>query len=322
MDISRFASFIKIVDLGSLSRAAEQLGVTQPSLSQQIAALEADLGAQLLLRGRQGVSATVAGRILYRHAQMILRQLDNAKSAVQATGVAVAGHVSVGIPRSISTMTTVPLLVEIRRRYPDVSVRVTDNAVTQLAELLLNGRLDMAILPTALQKGPIIYRALLVEGYFLVESDDRDGEPGETVTMAAVSRLPLIATSCASPERDLVEEGFAAAGLTPNIVLECDSLQETLAIVANGGVATLLPWASVRRFPGLLRQRRIVEDELLCESGLCISDSLSLSPAATQIYDLVADVIRDELSTGRWLGASPVRGPAASGGSAKDSEEA
>jgi LysR family nitrogen assimilation transcriptional regulator len=312
MDISRFASFIKIVDLGSLSRAAEQLGVAQPGLSQQIAALEADLGAQLLLRGRQGVTPTVAGRILYRHAQMILRQLDNAKSAVQATGATVAGHVSVGMPRSVSTMTTVQLLVEIRRRYPDVSVRVTDNAVTQLAELLMNGRLDMAILPTALQTGQFIHRPLIVEGYYLVESDDGEGDQQATVTMAEVSRLPLMTTSRAHPVRKLVDDSFAAVGLTPNITLECDSLQETLAIVANGGIATLLPWASARRFPGLLKQRRVVENELLWESGLCISDSLPLSRAATQIYDLVAEVISGELASGGWPGAFPAHVPATS----------
>jgi LysR family nitrogen assimilation transcriptional regulator len=308
MDISRFASFIKIVDAGSLSRAAEQLGVTQPGLSQQIAALEADLGAQLLLRGRQGVSATVAGRILYRHAQIIVRQLDDAKSAVQATGSEVAGHVSVGMPRSISTMATVPVLVEVRRRYPDVSVRVTENTGTQLAELVMSGRLDMAILPTALHGGLFIHRPLIVEGFFLVEGDDGESDAEETVTMAEVSRIPLMVTSRSHPVRQLIDESFAAAGLVPNVTLECDTLQETLATVAHGGVATLLPWASARRFEGSLKRRRVVENELLWASGLCVSDSLPLSLAAASVYEVIAEVVNAELAAGGWPGAFPAQG--------------
>jgi LysR family nitrogen assimilation transcriptional regulator len=314
MDISRFASFIKIVDLGSLSRAAEQLGVTQPGLSQQIAALEADLGAQLLLRGRQGVSATVAGRVLYRHAQMILRQLDDAKTAVQATGSHVAGHVSVGMPRSISTMTTVPLLVELRRRYPDVSMQVTENAGAQLAELLTNGRLDIAVLPMALEGGQFNRTPLILESYFLVERDDGEGYSQATVTMAEVSRIPLIITSRSHPVRKFVDESFAASGLVPNVALECDSLQETLAIVANGRVATLLPWASAKRFAGLLKRRRVVENELLWESGLCVSDSLTLSRAVTHVCRLIAEVVNGELAAGGWPGAFPAPGATANGG--------
>jgi LysR family nitrogen assimilation transcriptional regulator len=178
----------------------------------------------------------------------------------------------------------------------------------------MNGRLDMAILPKALQNGPFIHRPLIVEGYFLVESDEGEGDDLQsTVTMAEVSRMPLMTTSSSHPVRKLVDESFAAVGLKPNIALECDSLQETLAIVANGGVATLLPWASVRRFPGLLKRRRLVENELLWESALCISDSLPLSRAATQIYDLVAEVINGELAAGAWPGAFPAQGPFASG---------
>ncbi len=305
MDISRFASFIKIVDAGSLSRAAEEIGVTQPGLSQQIAALEADLGAQLLVRGRQGVSATVAGRILYRHAQIILRQLDDAKAAVQTTGSDLSGHVSIGMPRSISTMATVPLLGEVRRRYPDGSVRITEGSGAQLAELVMSGRLDMAVLPTAFCTDLFIHRPLIVECFYLVESDAGQDDAAATVTMAEVGAVPLIVTSRTHPMRQFINESFAAAGLAPKVAMEFDTLHETLATVALGGVGTLLPWASARRFEGSpLKRRRVVENELPWASGLCIADSLPLSRAATLIYDLIAEVVNAEVSAGDWPGAS------------------
>ncbi|WP_222272565.1 LysR family transcriptional regulator, partial [Rhizobium leguminosarum] len=75
MDIRRLKSFIVIVDSGSITRAADLLHIAQPALSQQLAALEEHFGHKLLIRSQQGVSMTDAGHAVYRHAQIILRQM-------------------------------------------------------------------------------------------------------------------------------------------------------------------------------------------------------------------------------------------------------
>ena len=78
METRRLATFVRIVDVGSLTRAADVLHIAQPALSQQINALEADLGQRLLIRSKLGVEPTEAGAALYRHAQVILKQVDDA----------------------------------------------------------------------------------------------------------------------------------------------------------------------------------------------------------------------------------------------------
>ena len=85
MNIRRLQYFVKIVDIGSLTQAADVLHVAQPALSQQWATLEAEVRQQLLLRTTRGVTPTEAGKVLYRHAQLILRQCEQAKSEMSAS---------------------------------------------------------------------------------------------------------------------------------------------------------------------------------------------------------------------------------------------
>ena len=80
MNLRRLKYFVKIVDIGSLTQAAEVLHIAQPALSQQVATLEGEMDQQLLIRTKRGVTPTEAGKILYTHARTILRQCEQARS--------------------------------------------------------------------------------------------------------------------------------------------------------------------------------------------------------------------------------------------------
>src|ERR1700751_560730 len=97
VNLRRLQYFVKIVDIGSLTQAADILHVAQPALSQQLATLEGEVRQQLLLRTKRGVVPTEAGKILYRHAQLILRQWDQANADMKAAGQGLSGAVSVGL---------------------------------------------------------------------------------------------------------------------------------------------------------------------------------------------------------------------------------
>ncbi|MGQ7034738.1 LysR family transcriptional regulator [Escherichia coli] len=93
MNFRRLKYFVKIVDIGSLTQAAEVLHIAQPALSQQVATLEGELNQQLLIRTKRGVTPTDAGKILYTHARAILRQCEQAQLAVHNVGQALSGQV-------------------------------------------------------------------------------------------------------------------------------------------------------------------------------------------------------------------------------------
>ena len=139
MNLRRLKYFVKLVDIGSMTQAADVLHVAQPALSQQLATLEAELQQQLLIRTKRGVTPTEAGKVLYGHAQIILRQCEQAQLDINATGQALSGQVSVGLaPGTAASTLSLPLLRRVRERHPGILLYLNENFGTTLSELIMN----------------------------------------------------------------------------------------------------------------------------------------------------------------------------------------
>src|SRR5471032_138539 len=137
MNLRRLKYFVKIVDIGSLTQAAEVLHIAQPALSQQLATLEGELQQQLLIRTKRGVTPTEAGNILYMHAQTILRQCEQAHSAVNCAGQALSGQLSVGLALgSAAPNMAAQVLQAVREQHPRILLYINENFNSTLAELV------------------------------------------------------------------------------------------------------------------------------------------------------------------------------------------
>ena len=135
MNFRRLKYFVKIVDIGSLTQAAEVLHIAQPALSQQVATLEGELNQQLLIRTKRGVTPTDAGKILYTHARAILRQCEQAQLAVHNVGQALSGQVSIGFaPGTAASSITMPLLQAVRAEFPEIVIYLHENSGAVLNE--------------------------------------------------------------------------------------------------------------------------------------------------------------------------------------------
>lgn len=146
MNLRRLKYFVKIVDIGSLTQAAEVLHIAQPALSQQLATLEGELKQRLLIRTKRGVTPTEAGNILYMHATTILRQCEQARSAVNCAGQSLTGQVSVGLALgSVSSTLAMPLLQAVREQHPGILLYLNENSTSTLNTLVIEGRMDMAV---------------------------------------------------------------------------------------------------------------------------------------------------------------------------------
>ena len=147
MNFRRLQYFVKIVDVGSLTQAADILHVAQPALSQQLATLEAEVRQKLLVRTKRGVTPTEAGTVLYRHAHLILRQCEQARADMKSAGQGLSGAVSVGLaPGTAAADLAVPLLRTVRERHPGVVLYLNETYGTTLSELIMTGRMDLAVL--------------------------------------------------------------------------------------------------------------------------------------------------------------------------------
>ncbi|MGW1712259.1 nitrogen assimilation transcriptional regulator NAC [Streptomyces sp. NPDC002156] len=305
MDTRRLYSFIKIIDAGSITRAADILHIAQPALSQQLSALEAQFGQQLLIRSKRGVAPTEAGRALYRHAQLILRQVDLAHAAVGVSGRAPAGSVSVGLaPYSLGAALALPLLKSVRERYPDILLHINENFGGVISEAIMTGRMDMAFIYGAGPLRGVQFEPLRTEDLFLIgapggtapagESDgEGEGEGEGEVSLEELKDVPLLLPSRIHTIRQVVETAFQQASLEPKVVGEVESALTLVNAVDAGLGATVLPWSAAQAILDVrsLPVRRIVDPTIQVKLSLVTSDNQPLSEPALAVHDLFLELI-------------------------------
>jgi LysR family transcriptional regulator, nitrogen assimilation regulatory protein len=300
MDTRRLSAFVKIVDLGSLTRAADHLHVAQPALSQQVASLELHFGQRLLTRSKRGVLATEAGQALYRHAQIILRQLSQAQTDISQPTQSIAGAVSLGLaPYSAGSALALPLLQLVRERYPGIILHINENFGGVLSELVMTGKMDMALI---YQPGPIRgvkFEPMFEEELFLLSSRRPKGDRYTEVRLIALEGIPLLLPSRIHTIRKLVDSAFERAGIQLNLVAEIESAITLTSAVESGIGATILPWSSVAAIAESQRisagknlfVSRIVEPGLKVRVAICTPDHLTMSDAALAVHDIILELV-------------------------------
>ncbi|WP_048964524.1 nitrogen assimilation transcriptional regulator NAC [Klebsiella variicola] len=289
MNLRRLKYFVKIVDIGSLTQAAEVLHIAQPALSQQVATLEGEMDQQLLIRTKRGVTPTEAGKILYTHARTILRQCEQAQLAVNNVGQTLRGQVSIGLaPGTAASAITMPLLQTVRNELPEVMVYLQESSGTALNDKLLAGQLDMAVL---YERSPVAgSQPLLKEDLYLVGTRDC---PGQSVDLTAVAEMNLFLPRDYSAVRARVTEAFTLRRLSAKIIGEIESITTLTAAIASGMGATVLPESAARSLCGAANgwMARISTPSMSLSLSLNMSARGSLSPQAQAVKEILLSLV-------------------------------
>jgi LysR family nitrogen assimilation transcriptional regulator len=308
MDIRQLRYFLGIAQAGSISAAALRLRVAQPALSQQLARLEAELGTPLMLRGPRGVMLTAAGEALRDHAHVLLRDLERAREAVRAEAEGpVRGSVTIGLPTTVAMVLTLPLLLDLRQRHPEVALHLVESQSGHLLEWLRQGRLDVAVLfdtpgtPGERARG-LQAEALLVEELHFASPAGAAIGGGPDITLAAAAAHPVLLPGREHGFRRLLDNHAAQAGLSWQVVAEVDALPHLKRGVAAGLAHTVLPWAALREeiAGGTLAARRIVEPSLQRTATLALSAERPASRAHLAARSRIAALVRELVEKGEW----------------------
>lgn len=293
MNLRRLKYFIKIVDVGSLTQAADILHIAQPALSQQLATLEGEVNQQLLIRTKRGVTPTDAGKILYTHAQAILRQCDQAQSAIDGAGQTLSGHVSVGLaPGTAAQQLALPLMTEVQRLHPGIVLYFNENFGTTLSELIMNGRMDMAVIYDNRNIHGLRFIPLMKEDLCFV-CPHALGEPLREITLAAVARFDLFLPRIYNIMRKVVDDAFVQQGLTYRVKTEIESQTTLNAALAAGMGCTIMPESAARAMlkPADAWMAKIVEPDVQASLSFCISDHLPLSQPAEAVKAILLSLM-------------------------------
>lgn len=303
MNLRRLKYFIKIVDVGSLTQAADILHIAQPALSQQLATLEGEVNQQLLIRTKRGVTPTEAGKILYTHAQVILRQCDQAQSAIDGSGQQLAGEVSVGLaPGTAAQQLAIPLMEEVQRQYPGILLYFNENFGTTLSELIMNGRMDMAVIYGNREIHGLRFLPLMKEDLYFICPRSL-GEPRKTICLAEMVGYELFLPRIYNIMRKLLDEAFVQQNLAYRVKCEIESLTTLTCAISKGLGCTVLPESAARDMVSSADawMAKIIEPDVPASLSFCTSDHLPLSQPAEAVKTILLSLMAARTQDNRPL---------------------
>ncbi len=305
INLRKLRYFLAVVDRGSFSAAAVELGLSQPTLSQQVLALEGHLGQTLLLRTATGVSVTEAGRTFYRHARSLAAQIERAEAEVGSAGQPGVRLVSLGLATCGAAATlALPLLRRMRAEHPEICLRLNDNFAGTLSDFVMTGRIDLALAYTAPPLAGVNRSELFVE-QLVVAAPPAIKLPGrrqQAVPLQALRGLPFALPSPIHFLRGVVDRACTRAGFEPRVTAEIDSLPALLAAVSSGLGVTVLPRAALDPCPPGLTVHRLGPDPIEVTVSLCTSAQLPVTHAIGQVGEIVTALVQERLALQAWPG--------------------
>ena len=249
MQLSQLAYFVAVAEEGSFTRAAERVGVAQPSLSQQVKALETGLGAVLLHRARGRVGLTAAGETLLPVARRMLADAETARREIRELAALGRGRVRLGATPSLCTGLLPAVLADYRRRYPRVDIVVHEGGSRDLQEELIHGALDLALVIDArLDHDPELATVPLLTEELVVISRHEDPGPTRRARMGIeeLKDVPLVMFRAGYDLRETTLTACRAAGFEPTFAIEGGEMDAVLEFVHAGLGVAVVPSTVVR----------------------------------------------------------------------------
>ncbi|MFD5139337.1 LysR family transcriptional regulator [Streptomyces sp. NPDC058378] len=263
-DPTRLAALVAVSEAGSITRAAARLGYTAPALSQQLAKLEREAGAALLVRHHRGARLTAAGELLVGRARRVLDEMDQARHELAGLAGLSGGRLRVGTFVTAGIHLLPPVLTAFRRAHPDVELAVTDYEPPAGVTAVAAGDVDLALthayepaVPHPLPAG-LSVEPLLVEELVLVTAlGQMLSEGSGPLPVAELAGRPLISSAPDHPPRRGVERALADAGATPAVVCESPGYALVCALVSAGIGVAVVPEMVAAMSPAPLAVRRL-----------------------------------------------------------------
>ena len=303
MELRQLRYFVRVLELGSISRAALDLELVQSALSQQISRLESELSTRLLQRTSKGVVATEAGMAFFREAQLTLRHADQAVRAAQLSRL--TGAVSVGLAPTTAAVLGLPLIRAMRERYPDVRLHMVKGMSGHLTSMLNSRQLDLTILFDTQTARRWSVLPLVEEKLFLIQAKSENTPATSRTRMADLKDIPLILPTGTHGLRSALDAAFVRAKFKPQLAAEIDSLAMTMDAVEAGLGSTVQPWAALAGLPNAAKRfswAEITDTQVRRINAICSLSDDELSPAALAARVVLADCARELVTSKQWLG--------------------
>jgi DNA-binding transcriptional LysR family regulator len=299
MDVRQLAYFLAVVQHEHFGRAAEQLHIAQPSLSQAMRTLERELGVPLFHRVGRGIVLSDAGSQLVEPARRVLRELDSAKAAVQSTRGLQRGRVELVSMPSPGMEPLATIMSDFGSRHPAMSVTV-DGAFTpeEVIHAVQTGRAELGLLGAASAPMSGGLRVLPIEDQPLTllsppeaneEAPGGRGRPRATIERRELDGLRLVVSKPGSLVRQVVDD-VLSSGVNAQIVAEVEHRTSILPMVLAGVGHAVMPSSWTRLAERAGARVRPIEPATLLRIAL-VTRTVTLTPAARAFTECVEDYV-------------------------------
>jgi len=246
LQLLQVEGFLEVARRGSVSRAAEALFITQPTLTARLHGLERELGARLFQRTPRGMRLTDAGRAWVPFAERAMRALVEGREALEQVKTASAGHLTIGSALAVSTYILPDLLERFVAGHPRVEVAVRTGHSEDVVEMVIRDEVQLG-LGRAINHPDLDVRTFHREELVLVCAPDHPFAKRRTVTLQEVTNQKLIMFDRTSSYSEITQSAFVTSGVRLRRYMEMDSIEAAKKMVERGLGVALLPRSSVER---------------------------------------------------------------------------
>ena len=242
MDLRQLRCFYAVARHRHFTRASEELGLSQSSVSHNIRQLEASLGVELFVRTSRAVRLTRAGEALLPRAEQIIQQLDAAVSEMQQFTGLLRGQIVLGTMRALGPIRLPALLRSFGERFPGIDIVMREHSTERMVDMLDAGELDAAFVqPPDSLPASVLTEVLHVEEFVLVVGPDHPLADTDEVELTALAKEDFIVFTRGSGIDSVFRAACQVAGFEPHAKFESSALQTVRALAAEGLGIAMLP---------------------------------------------------------------------------------
>jgi LysR family nitrogen assimilation transcriptional regulator len=294
MELRSLQYFVRVAELGSITRAAAHLHLAQPALTRHVQRLEEELGVALFTRANRGVRLTEAGEKLLDSAIRILRDIERTGDEIRAQDAHPSGRIILGITPTLCPVLVPDLFARMRQEFPRVELKVMHAGMVRLEEFVIDGRVDIALL-SELSRSRLVLSTRLAQEEMVLLTRPGARPPGP-VDGEELGRTPLV---LGDGLRMALDALLAGRGIELKVEIELNDHETIRLMVQQSAAASILPYSAVARecARGLIEAHRLTADGIFRTLALGVrvsrSASLARDAVARTITEVVADMERD-----------------------------
>ncbi len=247
MDLMLLRSLLAVADTGSITAAADRIGVSQPALSRRIQLLEAQLGAELLARGRKGALLTALGRLVEAEARGLVGRYEQMRDLVRAHQGLQGGSVRIGGGATAVSFLLPKAIAEFRRDYPAIRFQLKEAGSAEVVRDVVDGRLEIGLVTLPINTHELAVEPLLTDRIVLVAPRDHPLAARRSVSPEELRAEAFVGFEADTAVRQIIDAALREAGVELNVVMELRSIPAILRMVATTGHLAFVSRLGVER---------------------------------------------------------------------------